>query len=210
MSVAEIAIAITASLEQAVNTYLHLDPEGSAKLGRFSGKVIALQIEGTPLTIYMFPDADGLRLMTHYEGPVDTTLRGRPVALMKLGLGDSSKVLMAGEVSITGDVETGQGFKRVLDNLHIDWEEPLARLTGDVFAHKAGYLLREFGTWLDHARGRLAANGAEYLQQEIAVLPTRTEVETFYQGVESLRDDVARLAAKLDLLARERTDTPSS
>ena len=207
MSVAEIALAMTAALEQAVNTYLRLDPEGSAKLGRFSGKVIALQVEGTPLTIYMLPGADGLNLMTHYEGPVDTTLRGRPLALMKLGLGDSSKVLMAGEVSITGDVETGQGFKRVLDQLQIDWEEPLARLTGDVFAHKAGHFLREFGTWLGNARGRLAANSAEYLQQEIQVLPTRDEVEAFYEGVETLRDDVARLKAKLDLLARQRTDT---
>ena len=134
MSTAELAMAMTASLETAVNTYLRLDPEGSARLDRFSGKVIALQIEGTPLTIYMLPGADGLRLMTHYEGPVDTTLSGRPLALMKLGLGDSSKVLLEGEVNISGDVETGQGFKRVLDGLHIDWEEPLARLTGDVLS----------------------------------------------------------------------------
>lgn len=209
MSTAELAMALTAALEQAANTYLRLDPEGSARLGRFSGKVIALQVEGTPLTIYMFPGADGLRLMTHYEGPVDTTLRGRPLALMKLGIGDSSRVLMDGEVSIEGDVETGQGFKRVLDKLHIDWEEPLARLTGDVFAHKAGYLLREIGTWLGNARQRVAANSAEYLQQEIQVLPTRTEVEAFYQGVETLRDDVARLKAKLELLARQSADSTS-
>jgi ubiquinone biosynthesis accessory factor UbiJ len=202
VSLTEISMAMTAALEQAVNTYLRLDPEGSTKLGRFSGKVIALQVEGTPLTIYMLPGTDGLQLMTRYAGPVDTTLSGRPLALMKLGIGDSSRVLMEGEVSISGDVETGQSFKRVLDNLHIDWEEPLARLTGDVFAHKAGHLLREIGTWLGNARGHLAANGAEYLQQEIEVLPTRAEVEAFYQGVEGLRDDVARLAAKLELLSK--------
>lgn len=209
MSLTEISMAMTAALEQAVNAYLRLDPEGSAKLGRFSGKVIALEVDGTPLTIYILPGADGLRLMTHYEGPVDTTLSGRPLALMKLGLGDSSRVLMDGEVSISGEVETGQGFKRVLDTLHIDWEEPLARLTGDVFAHKAGHLLREIGTWLGNARGRMAANGAEYLQQEIQVLPSRAEVEAFYQGVEILRDDVARLKAKLDLFARQNSDSTS-
>ncbi|MEJ2392488.1 MAG: SCP2 sterol-binding domain-containing protein [Gammaproteobacteria bacterium] len=198
---AELAASAAELLEQSVNAALRLDPDGGAALGRFSGKVIAIELQDSPLTLYCLPAAGSLMLLSHYGGQPDTTLRGRPLALLKLVAGDSRRVLLEGEVRIEGDVELGQQFKQALDRLHIDWEEQLARISGDLVAHKAGNFLREVGDWWGKTRERLAANGAEYLQQEMWVLPTRAEVEQFYRGVETLRDDVARLAAKLDLLA---------
>jgi len=197
---AELAAAATEVLEQTINAALQLDPAGSAALGRFSGKVIAIELQGSPLTFFCLPGPGSLVLLTHYTGDPDTRLSGRPLALFKLVTGDSRRVLFEGEVTIDGDVELGQQFKQVLDHLHIDWEEALSHITGDIVAHKAGHLLREIGSWWSNTRERVAANGAEYLQQEMWVLPTRPEVEQFYQGVETLRDDVARLAAKLDQL----------
>jgi len=197
---AELAAAATEALEQTVNAALALDPDGSAALGRFSGKVIAIELQGSPLVLFCLPGPGSLTFMTHYTGSPDTTLSGRPLALFKLVTGDSRRVLFEGEVKITGDVELGQQFKQVLDRLRIDWEEALSHVTGDIVAHKAGHLLREIGTWWTHSRERATANGAEYLQQEMWVLPTRPEVERFYQDVETLRDDVARLTAKLEHL----------
>lgn len=197
---AELAAAATEVLEQTVNAALRLDPEGGAALGRFTGKVIAIELQGSPLTLFCLPGPGSMVLLTQYNGNPDTTLRGRPLALVKLVTGDSRRVLFEGEVKIEGDVELGRQFKQALDRLQIDWEEALSRMTGDLVAHKAGHLLREIGNWWSNVRERVAANGAEYLQQEMWVLPTRPEVEQFYQGVESLRDDVARLAAKLDQL----------
>ena len=194
---AELAASATEFLEQSINAALQLDPEGSATLGRFSGKVIAIELQGSPLRFYCLPAAGSLQILTHYHGEPDTTLSGRPLSLLRLVAGDSRRVLFEGEVKIIGDVELGQQFKRALDGFHIDWEEHLSRFTGDVVAHKAGHLLREIGTWWSNTRDRVAANGAEYLQQEVWVLPTRAEAEQFYQGVEALRDDVARLAVKL-------------
>lgn len=198
---AEIAATAAEALENTVNAALRLDPEGAAALGSFSGKVIAIELQDSPLTLYCLPAAGSLVLLSQYGGEPDTVLRGRPLALMKLVTGDSRRVLLEGEVHIEGDVELGQQFKQVLDRLHIDWEEQLARISGDVVAHKAGQLFRDLGDWWSQTRERLAANGAEYLQQEMWVLPTRTEVEQFYQDVETLRDDVARLAARLDQLS---------
>jgi len=197
---AELAVAATEALEQGINTALRLDPDGSAALGRLTGKVIAIELEGSPLTLYCLPGPGSLTLLTHYAGEPDTILSGRPLALFKLVSGDSRRVLFEGEVKICGDVELGQHFKQVLDRLHLDWEEGLSHLTGDVVAHKAAHLLQEVVTWWGNARARVEVNGAEYLQQEIGVLPTRTEVEQFYQDVESLRDDVARLSARFELL----------
>jgi len=196
----ELAAAATEVLEQTINAALQLDPEGSAALGRFTGKVIAIELQGSPLTLFCLPGTGSLLLMTQFSGEPDTTLSGRPLALFKLVTGDSRRVLFEGEVKISGDVELGQQFKQVLDRLHIDWEEALSHFTGDIVAHKVGHLLREVDSWWQHTRERISANGAEYLQQEMWVLPTRQEVEQFYEGVETLRDDVARLAARLELL----------
>jgi len=200
---AELVAAATEVLEHSINAALKLDPDGSAALGRFSGKVIAIELQGSPLTLFCLPAAGSMVVLTHFGGKADTTLRGRPLSLLKLVTGDSRRVLFAGEVKIDGDVELGQQFKRVLDGLHIDWEEALSHLTGDIVAHRAGHLLREIGDWWSNTRERIAANGAEYLQQEVWVLPTHAEVESFYQDVETLRDDVARAAAKLDQLQRQ-------
>jgi ubiquinone biosynthesis protein UbiJ len=200
---AEFAAAAGEILEHSVNAVLRLDPEGSAALGRFAGKVIAIELTGSPFTLYCLPGPGSLMLLSHYSGSPDTTLSGRPLALVKLVTGDSRRVLFEGEVKIDGDVELGQQFKLALDRLQIDWEEALARVTGDIVAHKAGQLLREIGNWWVHSRDRLSANAAEYLQQELWVLPTRAEVEQFYRGVETLRDDVARCKARLELLQQQ-------
>jgi len=196
----ELALAATELLEQSINAALRLDPAGAAGLARFSGKVVAIELQDSPLTVYCLPDAGSLMLLSQYSGEPDTVLRGRPLALLKLMSGDSRRVMLAGEVKIEGDVELGRQFKQALERLQFDWEEALARIAGDVGAHKTGHLLREVASWWANTRERLAANGAEYLQQEVWVLPTRTEVEQFYQDVETLRDDVARFAARLEQL----------
>jgi ubiquinone biosynthesis protein UbiJ len=198
---AEIVVATTAAIEQAINAFLKLDPDSSAMLSRFDGKVIALRMEGAGLTLFCLPGNDGMNIMTAYEGPVDTTLSGRPWAMLRLALGDSRKVLFSGDVTISGDVELGQRFKQTLDRLDIDWEEHLARLSNDVVAHRAGHFAREVGSWLSNASERLSRDGAEYLQQEVYTTPTRADVEVFYRGVETLRDDVERLAARIQMLA---------
>jgi ubiquinone biosynthesis protein UbiJ len=45
-------------------------------------------------------------------------------------------------------------------------------------------------------------NVAEYLGHERRDLIPRAEAEQFLQGVDSLREDVDRLAARIDLLTR--------
>jgi len=194
---AELALAATELLEQSINAALRLDPGGAEQLGRFTGKVIAIELQDSPLTVYCLPERGSLMLLSQYSGEPDTVLRGRPLALLKLVVGDSRQVMLAGEVKIEGDVELGRQFKQVLDRLQFDWEEALARISGDVLAHRVGHVLREVSSWWSNTRERLSANGAEYFQQELWVLPTRVEVEQFYQQVETLRDDVARLAARL-------------
>ncbi len=195
---AELAMGIAGGLEAALNTALHLDEETFRKLARFNGKVIAIELQGLELNLYLLPGPDGISLISQYDGVPDTTLSGTPLALAKMALGpDASQVLFAGKVTIHGDVETGQGFKRLLDELDIDWEEQLARYTGDIAAHKLGNLFRATSTWGLQALDILGRDAAEYLQQEGQDLPLPTEVRQFIHEVDDLRDGTARLESRL-------------
>ena len=116
----ELAMTITAGLETALNTALRLDPAALDQLTRFTDKVIAIELQGLDLTLYLLPGSHGITLMSQYPAEPDTVLSGTPLAMAKMALGpDASKVLFAGEVTIRGDVETGQRFKRLLDELEI-------------------------------------------------------------------------------------------
>lgn len=205
MSVAaELAMGITSGLETALNTALRMDPVAFGKLDRFSGKVIAIELQGLDLTLYLLPGADGISLMSQYDAEADTVLSGTPLAMAKMALGpDASKVLFAGEVTIRGDVETGQAFKRLLDGLDIDWEEQLARYTGDIAAHKLGDLFRATTQWGRQALKILGQDTTEYFQQEGQDLPVPAAVRQFMHEVDVLRDDTARLEARLTRLRQD-------
>lgn len=198
---AELAMGVTSGLETALNTALRLDPEAFRKLGRFNDKVIAIELQGLELSLYLLPSAHGISLMSQYDAEPDTVLSGTPLAMAKMALGpDASQVLFAGEVTIRGDVETGQGFKRLLDELDIDWEEQLARYTGDIAAHKLGDLFRATTAWGQQALNILGQDATEYFQQEGQDLPVPAAVRHFIHDVDELRDDAARLETRVTRL----------
>jgi ubiquinone biosynthesis protein UbiJ len=195
---AELAMSVAAGLETALNTALRLDPEAFNRLDNFSGKVIAIELQGLDLTLYLLPGANGISLMSQYPAEPDTILSGTPLAMAKMALGpDASKVLFAGEVTIRGDVETGQRFKRLLDELDIDWEELLSRYSGDIVAHKLGDMVRATAAWSQQALNILGRDAAEYLQQEGKDLPLPATVRQFMQDADTVRDDTARLEARV-------------
>jgi len=69
-----------------------------------------------------------------------------------------------------------------------------------VAAHRAGELARGFRGWARDASTTIGSNIREYLQEESRDVPSRYEVERFASSVNALRDDVARLEARIDRL----------
>ncbi len=201
-----LSAALLTTLETALNYYLRLDPETLERLGRLQGKVIAIELRGLDLTFYALPGRCGLRLHPQWEDEVDTTISGTPLAMSRLGLGDSSQALFSGDVTISGDVETGQRFKQILDGIEIDWEEQLSRFTGDIIAHRTGDLVRDGLEWGHRVLESLQQDIGEYLQEESRILPSRVEVATFMDEVDRLRDDTERLEARVRRLQHHLTE----
>jgi ubiquinone biosynthesis protein UbiJ len=193
--------AALATFTSAFNRYLQLDPEASARMAALQGHCIALEFRGLDLALYVIPGPDGVRLLQHSDSEPDTVLSGTPLGMARLGLGrNTEQTLFSGAVAISGDVETGQAFKAILDSMEIDWEEQLSRLTGDVIAHQLGNATRHARRFLAHARSTLEQDTGEYLQEELRVLPSRIETENFMTDTSRLAMDTDRLAARIKRL----------
>lgn len=187
-------------LEAAINRYLRLDPDCNARMATLSGRCIGIELRGLELQLFLFPGQQGIRLSDHLEDDMapDTVLHGTPLGMARLGLGeDTGKTLFSGDVTISGDVETGQAFKGILDAMDIDWEEQLSAFTGDIVAHQLANGARRVGSVLRHGRRTLEQDLGEYLQEELRVLPARIETENFSRDVTRLSMDADRLALRV-------------
>ena len=192
-------------VETTINRYLALDPEMLDKMEEFSGKVIKLEIIGLNKTLYMLPDRRGIQVRTEHEGEADTTLRGTPISLFKMGLAaNAAKLLLKGEVEISGDTRLGHQFKNIFSQMDIDWSEPLANLVGDTVAFQLQQSGKKLGGWGKDTMESVSRSVSEYLQEESRDLVTETELNNFNDEVDQLRNDVDRLHAKINALSLKR------
>ena len=187
-------------IEEAGNRLLRLDPETLRRLGDLQGRVVCIEFRDLGRKIYLHPSESGFRLATEYDQTPAVTLRGTLATFARLGLGTETETLKAGEFEIEGDAALGQRLQRILGNLDLDWEEPLARLFGDPLGHEIGSAARAAFAWHRQALKTFGLNTAEYFQEEARLLPVRYEVEAFLNGVDVVRADVDRLAARIQRL----------
>jgi ubiquinone biosynthesis protein UbiJ len=199
MSTRDLALA---GIEQAINAVIGLDPAAAGRLARLHGQVIAIHLTGIGLELNFVPGVDGrLQLLGRTEGEPDCRLSGSPLDLMRSGDKHHGPAqLFAGRVRIDGNVELAQAFGEIVGGLDIDWEEQLAQLTGDVFAHEIGTATRKAARWGRRSSAVLSQNLAEYLTEEARLVPHRFELDSFLDDVDRLRDDLARLEARVQRL----------
>ena len=175
------------------------------ELGRqLDGKVVAVRVRDTGLAmVFEFSD-EQVRFKTEVDAEPDVVLTGSLVTLARLASpmdeADSGAAARRGGLDITGDAFTAQAFQRLLRHARPDPEEELSRIVGDTAAHHAGQFARGVRDWAIEARATMGANVREYLQEESGQAPSRYEFERFGRNVDALRDDVARLEARINRL----------
>jgi ubiquinone biosynthesis accessory factor UbiJ len=194
-----------APLESLLNRNLAGSSAARALCRRLSSKVLALHVEGVPLSVYFKSHGEHMTLHTDHEGTPDATLSGSPLSLMRLAGPAPDEALRGGSVHIEGDAEVAQTFSELLKAAQPDLEEELSRVVGDVAAHQIGNAARSALGFARRAKDTFLQNVAEYLQEEGRDVPNRTEADEFLQGVDKVRDDVERLEARLNLLEKRQT-----
>jgi len=192
----------TNGISDALTHYISLDPDAAIWLAPLSGKVVAINLQPFNQLAYLQVHDSGLQLLEAFQGEADTTLTGTPIAFGLMGLSNNPmRSLFSGEIEISGDSHTGRQFQKLFKNLNIDWEEQLSKVTGDVAAHKISNQLKSAQEWAMESTETFNLNTGEYLQEETRDLPSRPEVDCFYEEVDLIRADADRLEARLKLLA---------
>ena len=195
-----------AVVEIALNRALAGSVTAQRECEYLAGSTLALHFTDLGLALYLLPYAGGIQVLTRLPGPADTTLQGSLLGISRLGAVEEGQgMLFSGEVTLLGDVEKGEHFKRLLRLARPDWEEALSRLAGDGIAHGLSWLTRGLGQRLARGLKRVGANVAEYLQYERRTLAEPEVIAAWAEEVDRLRDDMARLEARIRRLqARSR------
>lgn len=102
------------------------------------------------------------------------------------------------ELRTEGDAELLSAFNDAFQQLDLDAEAELSRLFGPIAGFRLAEAGRAFGGWIKQATEDTARALAEYAVEESPMLASRLEVECFSREVDALRDDAARLEARLN------------
>ena len=116
--------ALCASLEVAINHYVHLDVDAKSKLAALAGKLVVIDLRGTGLELNLYFGDDRIYVLPESERTPDCRMVGAPLAMARLGMGrKTTGALFASGVEIEGDMDVGKDVQHLLDGLEIDWEE---------------------------------------------------------------------------------------
>ena len=124
------------------------------------------------------------------------------VALSSLPLAMLDPQAAMKDVRLSGDAEFAQALAFVLQNLRPEPEEELSRFFGDVAAQRVvGFMRASAAQWKQIAENMLD-NTAHYVVTENPMIVGRDDLDSFNQDVNQLRDAVARIEKRIELLTR--------
>jgi len=178
-----------------LNRMLAREPWARAALAPFAGRSARLQ--ALPFSVQLGIAAGG-SFSADAEAP-SVTVSVDAASLPQVLL-DPKAALR--NVRLEGDAEFAQTLSNVLQKLRPEPEEELSRFVGDAAAVRIVALLRAALLGAREAGGRLAVQTADYLVAENPMLVSQQEMVSFATDVARLRDDVERLAKRIELQAR--------
>jgi ubiquinone biosynthesis accessory factor UbiJ len=195
-----------ASAEAVFNRNIAASTPAAALARRLEGS--SLQIEIEAITRIRAAISGGRLVLLAGEPapaaalPADAVISGSVPALMQM-LKSATPAQNKHSVQVRGDAEIANSYRELIEAARPDLEEELSRWIGDLPARRLGQIARSVRTWARRARRTAGENIAEYLQEEGRDLITRPELEEFLRGVESAREAVDRIEARLGRIERD-------
>lgn len=193
------------ALERALAHLLSLDPDTGAALRRLDGRRITLTLQAPALALELAVVGGGLtvgpaRLDPEPDLAVKSTLGGLLAQLPFLRTASASA---PGRVRVAGDAELARELQQLAQRFDPDWEKPFADVFGEVLGVQIARVLSDtLRAGLRHAE-TLVRDGADYLTEESRDVASRVELETFYDDVDTLRERLDRIDARVVRLQQQ-------
>ncbi len=188
-------LPLPAPIQAAINHVLGQAAWAREKLMPFAGHAAQIKLPPFEAAFQITPDGSITAPEADAELEVAISL---PATTPLLALQGKDAVMRAARIE--GSAEFAQALGFVIRNLRWDAEEDLSRLVGDVAAHRIVKGGQEFAAWQQQAAQNFAANLAEYFTEEQPLIAKQADIAAFSADIDRLRDDVARLEKRLQLI----------
>ena len=130
------------ALEQALN---YLIQTGEIDLKPLDNKTIRFSLQDLSLDVNFVCTNDRIFVISDTDRNSDVDISLRAGVFFALFKGDDlTELLRQDKIVIHGDVKTAQLLVDLLQSVDIDLEEVLSQYTGDIVAHKAGKIAKNF------------------------------------------------------------------
>lgn len=196
------------NLTKAINHYLALDSESPARIKKLQDKVVTIELLPLHFIFQCVFTEHSVQIQADELLHAHTKIRGTPLQMLGVALAkDERQRFFAEDIVMEGDAEVGQQMVELFDDLHIDWEDYLARMVGDVPAYHVSRFMRGMREWLTQTEKTVAQDISEFIHEETTWLPAREALQDFFHDVDVLRMDVDRLEARIKILAQGLDET---
>jgi ubiquinone biosynthesis accessory factor UbiJ len=188
----------------ALNHVLAQNSWALARLVRFAAKTVRFNIAPFSFAYLILSDGSLQAAATKANDSQtsnDAELTIAPTLLPRLLSKDERA---HAQIVSTGDAALLTEIFYLWRNLHWDAAHDLSFFTGDIAAERVVQTLQHAHTQIKDAALNLSLAAAEYWTEERPLLAKPNQIGTFAAGVDTLRDDLARLAARVQRLTTQK------
>ncbi|MGZ3158736.1 MAG: ubiquinone biosynthesis accessory factor UbiJ [Burkholderiaceae bacterium] len=182
-------------LPAAINHLLSQEPWARDKLRAHVDKVACFDTE--LMVIRLKVTQDGLLASADAASSASVTIR---VKLSELPLIMQNRERAFSYVKVEGDADFANTISQLSQSLRWEAEEDLSKWVGDIAATRIVAGAKSAAESIKTAHQTLAENVAEYFLEENPMLLRPQAVADFAGDVSKLRDDVERLAKRIEKL----------
>ena len=181
------------SLLPVINHLIQQNPEIQMQLAEFEGSVVWLRAAG----FSVLGCVSNVGFLETTDQAADTEIIFENSAIQKVLQGLKPGV---GDVRLEGDIEKGLALLPLLGAIRYYANADISRLFGDAAAGAITQRAFQVADMFKQLGRNLMGQFGDYAHEPDAPVITRAEFEMWAQEVDKLRDDIARLNARLDKL----------
>lgn len=200
---------VSAFIESGINKLLRLDEESAARLASLQGSRLIVYLEPLP-NAFMLVFGERVDVLSVYESfdetvanlsPLDCCISTSIQTLPQLKeTNQLTRLIQQNKLNVEGELAVAQKASGLFQQLDIDIEEIIASKTNDVFAYQSVKTVKTAHEKASNMVAALARNLGNVMVEEKPVAAHRLAVMHFSDEVNALRDDTARLEARLKQL----------
>ncbi len=189
----------------ALNHVLRSAPLAMERLRPHAGRTVAVHVGPATLTFTIQTTGEVTAALPGVSRDLD--VRISPFLLPRLAANEEAAFR---EIEMKGDTALAEDVAFLARHLSWDAEEDLARVVGDIPAHRIASGARAMREWGREASLRMAQGAAEYWTEESPLIASRVKVETFVGGVQELAVALDRLEKRIDAIGTSKGGERSS